>query len=46
MNMCLFYLKDSKAELVGYANVVYRSDPNKGKSQTGYVLTYSDTVIS
>ncbi|XP_063946175.1 secreted RxLR effector protein 161-like [Daucus carota subsp. sativus] len=37
---------DSKVELVGYANVGYRSDPHKCRSQTGYVFTYGDTAIS
>ena len=38
--MSLFYYKDSKVELVGYANARYRSDPHKGRSQTGYIFTY------
>ena len=44
--MSLFYSKDSKAELVGYANAGYRSDPHKGISQTSYIFTYGDIVIS
>ncbi|XP_063938117.1 secreted RxLR effector protein 161-like [Daucus carota subsp. sativus] len=46
MDMGLFYSKDSKIELVGYVDVGYRSDPHKGRSQTGYVFTYGDTAIS
>ncbi|XP_074352498.1 secreted RxLR effector protein 161-like [Apium graveolens] len=34
MDMGLFYSKDSKLELVGYADLGYRSDPHKGRSQT------------
>ena len=44
--MGLFYSKDSKIELVGYADVGYRYDLHKGRSQTGYVFTYGDTAIS
>ncbi|KAL6521280.1 hypothetical protein OROGR_017849 [Orobanche gracilis] len=46
MDMGLFYSKDSKVELVGYADAEYRSDPHKGRSQTGYIFTYGDTAIS
>ena len=43
MDMGLFYSKDSKVEL---ADVGYRSDPHKGRSQTSYIFTYGDTTIS
>ncbi|XP_074346893.1 secreted RxLR effector protein 161-like [Apium graveolens] len=44
--MGLFYSKDSKLELVGYADAGYRSDPHKGRSQAGYIFTYGETTIS
>ena len=46
MDMGLFYFKDSKVELVGYADAGYRSDPHKGRSQTGYIFTYGNIAIS
>ena len=46
MDMGLFYSKDSKVELVGYADAGYRSDPHKGRSQTSYKFTYGHTAIS
>ncbi|CAH9142419.1 unnamed protein product [Cuscuta epithymum] len=42
----LFYHKDEKAALIGYADAGYLSDPQKAKSQTGYVFTYGNTAIS
>ncbi|KAJ0567534.1 putative RNA-directed DNA polymerase [Helianthus annuus] len=42
----LFYQKDQKSQLVGYADAGYLSDPHKAKSQTGYVFTYGGTAIS
>ena len=44
--MGLFYLKESKAELIGYADAGYLSDPHKGRSQTGCIFTYGETAIS
>ncbi|XP_074355712.1 secreted RxLR effector protein 161-like [Apium graveolens] len=46
MDMGLFYSKDSKVELVSYADERYRFDPHKGRSQTGYIFTYGETAIS
>ena len=43
--MGLFYSKDSKIELVGYADVGYQYDLHKGRSQTGYVFAYGDTAL-
>ncbi|XP_074374728.1 secreted RxLR effector protein 161-like [Apium graveolens] len=42
----LFFLKNSRSRLVGYADVGYMSDPHFGRSQTGYLFTYYDTAIS
>jgi len=36
--MGLFYANKDSADLVGYANAGYLSDPHKARSQTGYVL--------
>ncbi|CAM8907757.1 unnamed protein product [Rhodiola kirilowii] len=45
-DMGLFYSKDSKLGLIGYADARYLSDPHKARSQTGYVFIYGDTAIS
>ena len=42
----LFYSKESKQQLLGYANVGYLLDPHKARSQTKYVLNWNDTTIS
>ena len=39
--MGLFYLRESKQQLLGYADVGYLSNPHKGRSQTGYVFNYN-----
>ena len=44
--MGLLYPNGSKQQIVGYANVGYLFDPHKGRSQTGYLLTYGNTAIS
>ena len=44
--MGLFNSKGSKEKLTGYADAGYLSDPHKARSQTGYVFTYGETVIS
>ena len=44
--MGLYYSKESKSQLIGYADVGYLSDPHKARSQTSYVFTYGGTTIS
>ena len=44
--MCLFYSKESKQKLFGYADAVYLSDPHKVISQTRYVFNCNGTTIS
>ena len=44
--MSLFYSRESKQQLLGYADAGYLSDPHKGKSQIGYVFNYNGTTIS
>jgi hypothetical protein len=44
-NRGLFYRKDTKSKLVGYADARYLSDSHKARSQSGYVFTYGGTVI-
>jgi hypothetical protein len=44
--MRLFYRKNTKSKLVGYADAGYLSDPHKARSQSGYVFTYCGTAIS
>jgi hypothetical protein len=45
-DMELFYRKDTKFKLVGYADAGYLSDPHKTRSQSGYVFTNGGTAIS
>ncbi|GJY92113.1 hypothetical protein Tco_0507895 [Tanacetum coccineum] len=44
--LSLFYLKDSKEGLVGYANAGYLSNSYKARSQTGYMFLNGGTIIS
>ena len=44
--MGLFYPKAMEPQLLGYADARYLLDPHKGQSQTGYIFTYGNTVIS
>ena len=47
IDLGLFYFKKSNStRLVGYADVGYKSDPHKVRSQTGYLFCYNGTVIS
>ena len=46
LNMGLYYPKVPKAELIGYADAGYMSDPHNARSQTGYLFTCGDTTIS
>ena len=45
-DMGLFYFKESKQQLFGYADAGYISDPHKAISQTGYVFNCNGTAIS
>jgi hypothetical protein len=45
-DMGLYYQKDTKSNLVGYADAGYLSDPHKARSQSGYVFTYCGAAIS
>ena len=44
--MSLFYSRESKQQLLGYADAEYISDPYKSKSQTWYVFNCNGTAIS
>ena len=44
--MGLFYSKESKQQLPGYADAGYLSDPHKGRSQTGYVFSCNGVTTS
>ncbi|CAM8937033.1 unnamed protein product [Rhodiola kirilowii] len=46
IDLGLFYPNNAKPVLIGYADAGYLSDPHKGKSQTGYVITCGGTAIS
>ena len=43
--MGLFYSREPKQQLLGYADAEYLSDPYKGKLQTWYVFNYNGIVI-
>ena len=45
-DMGLFYSKTLEPKFFGYANAGYLSDPHEARSQTGYMFTYENTVIS
>ncbi|WKA05539.1 hypothetical protein VitviT2T_023501 [Vitis vinifera] len=45
-DMGLFYSRESKQQLLGYADARYLSDPHKGRSQTGYVFNCNGITIS
>ena len=44
--MGLFYLKESKQQLFGYADAGYLIDPYKARSQTWYVFNCNGIAIS
>ena len=43
--MSLFYSRESKQQLLGYADAGYLLDSHKGRSQTGYVFNCNGTAI-
>ena len=45
-DMGLYYSKESKLQLIGYADAGCLSDPHRARSQTWYVFTYGGTTIS
>ena len=46
IDMCLFYLRESKQQLLGYTDAGYLLDSHKGRSQTRYVFNCNGTAIS
>ena len=46
IDMGLFYSNKSKEKLLEYADAGYLLDPQKARSQTGYVFNYNGTAIS
>jgi len=44
-DMGIFFCNSSKEDLIGFADAGYLSDPQNGRSQTGYVFTYGGTPI-
>ena len=44
--MGLFYSKESKQQLLGYADARYLLDPHKARSQTRYVFSCNGVIIS
>ena len=45
-DMSLFYSKELKQQLFGYADAGYLSDPHKARSQIGYVFNCNETTVS
>ena len=45
-DMGLFYSRESKQQLFGYADAGYLSNPHKGRSQTRCVFNCNGTIIS
>ena len=45
-DMCLFYSRESKQQLLGYANAGYLLNPYKCRSQIGYMFNCNGIVIS
>ena len=45
-DMGSFYSRESKQQLLGYADAGYLLDPHKGRSQTRYVFNCNGTAIS
>ena len=45
-DMRLLYSKESKQQLLGYADAGYLSDPHKARSQTEYVFSCNGATIS
>ena len=45
-DMSLYYSKESKSQLIGYANARYLSDSHKARSQMEYIFTYGGATIS
>jgi len=44
--MSLFYSNNANHELIGFADVGFLFDPHKGRSQTSYLFTYGNNVMS
>ncbi|XP_039134149.1 secreted RxLR effector protein 161-like [Dioscorea cayenensis subsp. rotundata] len=45
-DLCLFYPQESLSNLTGFADAGYLYDPQKGKSQTGYIFSYNGATMS
>ena len=45
-DMGIFYSKESKQQLLGYADAGYLSNPHKARSQTSYVFSSNGAAIS
>ena len=45
-DISLFYSRESKQQLLRYADAGYLSNPHKSRSQIGYVFNYNGTTIS
>jgi hypothetical protein len=46
IDLCLFFRRNQKSNLIGYADDGYLSDPQNGKSQIGFVFLHGGTAIS
>jgi hypothetical protein len=46
IDLGLFFQRNQEADLIGYADAGYFSDPQNGISQTGFVFLHRGTAIS
>jgi hypothetical protein len=46
IDLSLFFQRNQEFDLIGYANAGYLSDPQNGRSQTGFVFLHVATAIS
>jgi hypothetical protein len=46
IDLGLLFQRNQESDLIGYADIVYLSDPQNGKSQTGFVFRHGVTAIS
>jgi hypothetical protein len=46
IDLGLFFQRNQESDLIRYADAGYLSDPQNGRSQTGFVLLHGGTAIS
>jgi hypothetical protein len=46
IDLGLFFRRNQESDLIGYADAGYLSDPQNGRSQTGFIFLHGETDIS